>query len=530
LASLKDDEILTKISAFGLGFILAVVQTNLRSHLHSLGWADKDTEEKKKQPQSQSQSKPPSHQDQSSQQPSRQQQHPSSPLIPSLTTSPPSHPSSQKPPSQPINQHPSTSLPPIHPSIPSTHPQSPSHPPPHVVPPHTHPSEQEQEKNIVTRGIEDTLTPSQISTIKDPLHQKLIQAREQATSPIQKSLEEEKARTIIGGGHINTQPRYKPAVNDPAVKKIAQRYNVTPDKIVSKLTGSPSTAAQIETMTAEPSRYPELHGGHNWVESKYPHTNADGMVTNVKVKDDFGPKILPTGTTSIFSVGYISKTGEPNKEGILRARENETEIIYLATGGGQQKDIDTKDPHFIKSVSNSGGNMANQPITNGIYATVDGAPVQKLKLPIVKGHIIRDLENNKGTLYQVLDTTANTEDHFIDHSLKGKSSAPIKQLLNFDEWHVWRGENDPNQDIGPTARRFDIDVIDPPKYIKNNIDPTKSGTIIDAGNPVVAVRPRSSLSQPEFPDDPNFPTTTPKIIGQPTHVGWSRSFTRLTIV
>jgi hypothetical protein len=197
-------------------------------------------------------------------------------------------------------------------------------------------------------------------------------------------------------------------------------------------------------MSSTRNMYPELHGkgvhgGHDWVTSAYPHKQADGMMTNVQVKDDYGPNVLPPGATRIFSVGYISNTAEPNREGKLIPKGNETEIIYLATRGGQQKDIDTHDPLFIKAVNESGGNTANKPLLDGIYATVSGKPTYKMKLPIIKGHnytnIIRDLGNNKGTLYQVLDTTSNQENHFIDHSLKGKTSAPAKQILNFDEWH-----------------------------------------------------------------------------------------------
>jgi hypothetical protein len=44
--------------------------------------------------------------------------------------------------------------------------------------------------------------------------------------------------------------------------------------------------------------------------------------------------------------------------------------------------------------------------------TADGAPVNKMKIPIVKGHdytnIIRDLGGSNGTLYQVLDTTGDS--------------------------------------------------------------------------------------------------------------------------
>jgi hypothetical protein len=245
------------------------------------------------------------------------------------------------------------------------------------------------------------------------------------------------------------------------------------------------------------------------------------MVTHVNVKDDYGANSLPYGTTSIFSVGYISNTAYPKliepHATAIKPEENETEIIYLATGGGKQKDIDTDGRYFIKAVTDSGVNMAHQPITDGIYATVAGNPVYKLKMPIVKGHdytnIIRDLGNNKGTLYQVIDNTSGQQDSFIDHSLKGKSSGASKQILNFDEWHTWRGENDANQDIGPTARRYDINVTEPPKYIINNADPTKSGTLSDAGTPVVKIRPREPLSDPEFPENPDFPTTTPQTIG-----------------
>jgi|GEM_PF-4989265 len=200
-------------------------------------------------------------------------------------------------------------------------------------------------------------------------------------------------------------------------------------------------------------------------------------------------------------------------------RENETEIIYLATGGGKQRDIDTDSPHFIKSVSNSGGNMAHQPIVDGIYATVDGEPVQRFKIPIIKGHdytkVIRDLGNDRGTLYQVIDNTSSQQDSFIDKSLKGKSAgAAMSGIDGMVKMTL-------TKTYGPTARRYDINVTEPPNYIINNPDPTKSGTLTDAGTPVVRVRPRSPLSEPEFPEDPNFPTTTPTIIGQPTSVGWS---------
>jgi hypothetical protein len=78
------------------------------------------------------------------------------------------------------------------------------------------------------------------------------------------------------------------------------------------------------------------------------------------------------------------------------------------------------------------------------------------------------------------------------------------------------GEDDKNQDIGPSARRYDINVTEPPKYIINNPDPSKSGTVIDAGTPKVDVTSRAPMDQgPSLPD----PTTT-QIIGKPTEVGW----------
>jgi hypothetical protein len=82
-----------------------------------------------------------------------------------------------------------------------------------------------------------------------------------------------------------------------------------------------------------------------------------------------------------------------------------------------------------------------------------------------------------GTLYQILDITANMQDSFIDHSLKGKTQSPGKQALNFDEWHSFRSLTDPNQDLGP-ARRYDINVTEAPKYIVNNPNPNMPGTLV----------------------------------------------------
>jgi hypothetical protein len=393
------------------------------------------------------------------------------------------------------------------------------HPPPHalIVPPHIHPSEETQERNVITRGVIDEATPQDLTRIKDPLQRKLIATRQQQTPIIQKKLEEQEASEILGGARIRQTPiNYKPAINDPNVKKIAQRYNVTPGEVVTKLTGGPETAAQMEQEGEDHPQWNHgkgVHGGHNWVTSGYPRKNADGMVTHVNVKDDYGPNILPKNTTSIFSVGYDSLYAKP-EGGALRTRGNETEIIYLASGGGRQRDMDTDDPEFVQAVSDSRGNMAHQPVSNGIYATVDGKPVQRMKLPIVKGHdytnVIRDLGNNQGTLYQVIDNTSGQQDSFIDKSWKGKNSGPAKKLMNFDEWHVLRSETDPNQDLGPVARRYDINVTSSPMYIVNNADPTKPGTLLDAGTPTVSVQSRVPMPYWEQPD---FTTTRSQLVG-----------------
>jgi hypothetical protein len=42
----------------------------------------------------------------------------------------------------------------------------------------------------------------------------------------------------------------------------------------------------------------------------------------------------------------------------------------------------------------------------------------------------------------------------------------------------------PNQDLGPTARRYDIDVVEPPRYIANNPESNMHGTLLDAGKRV----------------------------------------------
>lgn len=478
----KENWILDLVSLTTGTVIGLVIENNLallRNEEWGLGWGfttsqkQKDESSPSQQQQQQQQQQPtPSHKTpsthpSSNQQPSPPphqptQQHVTHPPSPSTTTQP--HPSTsttspsphlsvtQQPSPSTTRQHPSTVSQPQHPSITSP-PQRSTNQPQHPSIPSTHgapyppggrleqhkdlhpPDKTTVEKQIVAKGIEAELTPKQTSQIPNPAIKKQVQQM----SPVEKA-NKEAARDVLEHG-VNVQPHYKPAINDPDVKKIAQRYNTTPKAIVSKLTGSPETAAQIEKSTAEPHILPGIHGshgGHSWVESDYPHKAADGMVTHLQVKDDYGPNILPKGTTSIFSVGYISHTGYPErvtrKTTTIQPGGNETEIIYLSTGGGKQRDIDTNDPDFIKAVNNSGGNMADQPIVDGIYATVDGKPVYKHKIPIVKGHdytnIIRDLGNNKGTLYQVIDNTSGQQDGFIDHSLKGKTSGPTKQILN----------------------------------------------------------------------------------------------------
>ncbi|MFZ0221881.1 MAG: hypothetical protein WAM42_09345, partial [Candidatus Nitrosopolaris sp.] len=58
-----------------------------------------------------------------------------------------------------------------------------------------------------------------------------------------------------------------------------------------------------------------------------------------------------------------------------------------------------------------------------------------------------------------------------------------------------------------------------PQYIVNNPNPNMPGTLVDAGTPVVAVRPRAPLTtDPGVPR--NFPGTQTQYIGKPTDPGW----------
>jgi hypothetical protein len=80
--------------------------------------------------------------------------------------------------------------------------------------------------------------------------------------------------------------------------------------------------------------------------------------------------------------------------------------------------------------------------------------------------------------WELIDTTSKMQDMWIDHNPATDVHSPLKQILNFDEYHINPSSTDPNQDLGPTARRYNINVTTPTMYIVNNENPNMPGTLI----------------------------------------------------
>jgi hypothetical protein len=83
-----------------------------------------------------------------------------------------------------------------------------------TVTPQQQPDKQTLEKQIIAKGIASEIDPTQI---KDPTQRKMVE-QQRSKNPLQRKLDIAKAQGVSEHG-LNTQPNYRPAVNDPDVKK-----------------------------------------------------------------------------------------------------------------------------------------------------------------------------------------------------------------------------------------------------------------------------------------------------------------------